>query len=163
LRILSAYLFLILVLAACQPAESTPLLPEDLIPQTITPRAIPEDLQTATPDPALDSTLTQPSNHLLTPENTELSPALTPDAAAQKMVDLAKENLAQRLGIAIDQITLVEVRPAVWRDGGLGCPRPGVDYIPMETPGYSIVLEASGQNYNYHTDANRRFVLCNRP
>jgi hypothetical protein len=91
-------------------------------------------------------------------------PAITPDATAQKMVDLTKEHLAQRLGVAVDQIALVEVRPAVWRDASLGCPKPAIDYIPMETPGYSIILEAAGQTYNYHTDQANRFVQChNKP
>lgn len=141
---------LLVVLAACQPVESTLLAPEDLQPKTLTPESIPE------------STQAQPSNPLLTLEATEMTPLITPDAAAQKMVDLAKEDLAHRLSVAVDEITLVEVRPTVWRDASLGCPRPAIDYIPMETPGYNIVLEAGGQTYNYHTDADRRFVLCNR-
>lgn len=149
--IVSVCLLVIVLLAACQSAESTPLGPEDLEEQTATLETIPESKQT------------QPSNPLLTPEDPDMAPAITPDAAAQKMVDLAKENLAQRLGVALDEIALVQVRTAVWRDASLGCPRPAIDYIPMETPGYNIVLEAGGQTYNYHTDADRRFVLCNRP
>jgi hypothetical protein len=90
-------------------------------------------------------------------------PAITPDAAAQKMVDLVKEHLAQRLSVTVDQIALAEVRATLWRDASLGCPKPAIDYIPMEIPGYSILLEAGGQTYNYHTDAVKRFVQCNRP
>ena len=150
LRMISAYLLLIVALAACQPAESTPLIPEDLESQTVTPGSIPE------------STQAQPSNPLLTPEATDMVPAITPDAAAQKMVDLVKEHLAQRLSVTVDQIALVEVRATLWRDASLGCPKPAIDYIPMEIPGYSIILEASGQTYNYHTDQANRFVQCNR-
>src|SRR5687768_13774466 len=151
---ISTYLLLIVALTACQPAESTPLNPEDLEAQTMTPGSSPESIP--------ESTQAQPSNPLLTPEATDMAPAITPDAAAQKMVDLAKEHLAQRLSIAVDQIALVELRPALWRDASLGCPKPAVDYIPMEIPGYNILLEAGGQTYNYHTDAVNRFVLCNR-
>ena len=88
---------------------------------------------------------------------------LPPNPNEQKMVTLAKEHLAQKLGIPVDQIALSEVKPVVWRDASLGCPKPAVDYIPMETPGYSIVLEADGLTYNYHTDEVKRFVVCNRP
>ena len=150
LRIISACLLLLILLAACQPAESTLSVPED------------PELQTATPSLIPESTQAQPSNPLLTPEDVDMPPPMTPDAAAQKMVDLVKENLTQRLGMPVEQIILVEVRQTVWRDAGLGCPKPAVDYIPLETPGYKIVLEVGGQIYNYHTDQVKRFVICNR-
>ena len=89
-------------------------------------------------------------------------PVTPPDEASEKMVILVKGHLAQRLGIAVDQIVLSDVKPVMWRDASLGCPKPAIDYIPMETPGYKILLEAGGQTYNYHTDADQRFVLCNR-
>jgi hypothetical protein len=78
------------------------------------------------------------------------------------MVSLVKGHLAQRLNTTAEQIALTEIQPVVWRDAGLGCPKPGVDYIQMETPGYTIFLEANGKTYNYHTDQTKRFVLCNR-
>ncbi|HET9590622.1 MAG TPA: hypothetical protein VFO91_17675 [Anaerolineales bacterium] len=148
--ILTAYLLFTVGFAACRPAESTPLAPPD-------GESVPGSTQTQTPNTQAESV-----NPSLTPKDTAMVPAITPDAAVQKMVDLAKGDLAQRLGIPIDQIALVEVRPTVWRDASLGCPQPAIDYIPMETPGYKIVLEAGGQTYNYHTDDDRRFVLCNR-
>jgi hypothetical protein len=78
-------------------------------------------------------------------------------------VTLVKEHLARRLGIPLDQIALLEVKPAVWRDASLGCPKPAIDYIPMETPGYNIVLKTGERTYNYHTDQTKRFVVCNKP
>ena len=91
-----------------------------------------------------------------------MPPTLLPDEAAEKMVSLVKQHLAQRLNIAIDRIVLLEIRPVVWRDASLGCPKPAIDYVQMETAGYKIVLQAGQQTYNYHTDAGKRFVLCNR-
>ena len=165
LQMISAYLLLIVVLIACQPAESTPLIPEDLASQTVTPESSLESIETQTvaPESMLEITQTQPSNPLLTPEDTDMTSPIPLDATAQKMVTLVKEHLAQRLGISVEQIALSEVKPTVWRDGSLGCPKPAVDYIPMETPGYSIVLEASGRTYIYHTNQANRFVVCNRP
>ena len=87
---------------------------------------------------------------------------ITPDATAQKMVTLAKNHLAQRLRIAVEQIALFEVKSVQWPDAGLGCPKPGVDYIRMETAGYKILLETGGKTYNYHTDKLNRVVMCNR-
>jgi hypothetical protein len=151
LQIISVYILLIVVLAACGPAESTPLVPEGQEPQTASPGSTPEGAQT------------QPSSPLLTPEDTDMTSPIPLDENAQKLVTLVKEHLAQRLGILVEQITLSELKPAVWRDGSLGCPKPAIDYIPMETPGYRIVLEAGGQAYTYHTNQTNRFVVCNRP
>lgn len=165
LRMISACMLLLVALAACQPAESTPLVPEGLEPQTVTPGSIPESIstQTVTPGSTPESLQTKPSNPLLTPEDTDMTSLIPLDASAQKMVTLVKEHLAQQLGIPMEQITLSDVKPARWRDASLGCPKPAIDYIPMETPGFNIVLETGGQTYNYHTDQARRFVVCNRP
>lgn len=92
-----------------------------------------------------------------------MTPTTPPDETAKKMVAMVKQHLAQRLGITIDQIVLSDVKSVVWRDASLGCPKPAIDYIPRETPGYNIALEAGGQTYQYHTDAGKRFVLCKRP
>lgn len=91
-----------------------------------------------------------------------MTPATPPNESAEKMVVRVKEHLAQKLGIPIDQIVLSDIKPVVWRDAGLGCPKPGVDYIQMETPGYNILLAASGETYRYHTDQTKRFVQCNK-
>ena len=82
------------------------------------------------------------------------------DAAGQTMVVVAKERLADRLDVSADEITLVRVQPVEWRDASLGCPKPGVDYIQVLTPGYVIKLEAAGSVYEYHTDDAQRVVTC---
>ena len=129
-------------LLACQPAE--------LSAQTDIPNSLPDSSATQ------DSTPTPPT------EDTNMTPATPPDEATAKMVALVTQHLAQKLGIAAEQVLLSEVKPVVWRDAGLGCPKPGIDYIQVETPGFNIFLEADGKPYNYHTDASKRFVLCNK-
>lgn len=91
-----------------------------------------------------------------------MTPVTPPDEIAEKMVALVKEHLAQRLSMAADQIVLAEIKPVRWRDAGLGCPKPGIDYIQVETPGYNILLQAGGSTYNYHTDETKRFIQCNK-
>ncbi len=41
-----------------------------------------------------------------------------------------------------------------------GLPRPGEFYIQVITPGYLIVLQAGGRQYEYHTDSGQDFTLC---
>jgi hypothetical protein len=137
-------------LLACQAAEPATPISREAMAQTDSSGALPESNAT----PALTPTLPQ--------EDTTMVPVTPPDEASEKMVVLVKQHLAQRLSIAVDQIVLSDIKPVVWRDAGLGCPKPGVDYIQVETPGYNILLEASGATYRYHTDQTKRFVQCNR-
>jgi hypothetical protein len=130
--------------------------------QSIPSESVEPASQTAIPESPTENTSTQVLTPALTQEETDMPPIPLPDEAAEKLVTLVKQNLAQRLNIAIDQIVLLEIKSVVWRDASLGCPKPAIDYIRVETPGYRIVLEASGQTYNYHTDQVKRFVMCNR-
>jgi hypothetical protein len=162
IRWISLAILLSLIGAACAPTQgndissSTPSNNEmpDSSPQStrVDPTAIPSLL------PGTPSVPTQED----TPEIESSTPSTgTPSPAAQGMVRLSVEDLSRKLNIEPDQISVVEVIPVVWRDASLGCPKPAIDYIRVETPGYSIVLEAGGQVYNYHTDEARRVMLCN--
>jgi hypothetical protein len=94
------------------------------------------------------------------PEGTNLASDIPRDPTAQRMVTRAIEHLANRLGVEVERIALLDARPVQWRDAGLGCPKPGVDYIRMETPGYSVALELDGTVYEYHTNEVNRVILC---
>jgi hypothetical protein len=119
-------------------------------------------IQPTTPKPTLQGNATEAFTPTLSQEETNMTPVTPPDEAAEKLVTLVKQHLAQQLDIPADQIVLSNVKSVVWRDAGLGCPKPGVDYIQVETHGYNISLEAGGKTYTYHTDATRRFVPCNK-
>jgi len=90
-------------------------------------------------------------------------PPTTPvpsDPSEQELVVRAKEDLAGRLAIGVDQIKLVEAQAVDWADTSLGCPKPGRMYAQVITPGFRIVLEVKGRRYEYHTDRGRVVVLC---
>lgn len=102
---------------------------------------------------------------LITPNplmNTKTSPTDSSnlDPAATQMVDKAREHMAKKFAIAVDQITVFSVQATLWPDAGLGCPQQGISYAQVETPGYLILLEAGGQTYNYHTDTTETISLC---
>lgn len=78
----------------------------------------------------------------------------------QKAVARAKEELAKKLGILSQNISVSAVESTTWPDSSLGCPRPGFFYAQVLTPGYKVVLDASGQTYDYHLDTSERIVLC---
>ena len=49
-----------------------------------------------------------------------------------------------------------------WNDSSLGCPKPGMNYLQVVTPGYRITLEAQGRRYEYHTDSTSHVVRCDK-
>lgn len=81
-------------------------------------------------------------------------------AEAERVVQLARQDLAWRLGMALEQILFVSVQEVQWRDASLGCPWPNARYAQVITPGFRVVLEAQGKTYEYHSDAGQRLVLC---
>jgi hypothetical protein len=91
-----------------------------------------------------------------TQEPTEMSSA----AAMEKFVTLAKQDLAGRLGIEIEKITLVKSAEKLWLNAALGCPRPGVVYPTGRVPGFQIWLEVAGTEYVCNTDFNGTLILC---
>lgn len=78
------------------------------------------------------------------------------------LVDEAKRDLSERLGIPVEDINVISVEEVEWRDSSLGCPQPGSASLTVITPGYLILLEAEGQEYEYHAD-HKRVVTCDEP
>ena len=87
----------------------------------------------------------------------------TGPAIPQSLLDEARADVANRAGVAPDQLSVVSVESVEWRDSSLGCPEPGRMYLQVITPGYRIVLQAGGNSYEYHSDQSRRVVPCDRP
>jgi len=71
----------------------------------------------------------------------------------------AIQSLASRLGLPTDQIKLISVEAVEWPDGCLGVSRPDVLCLQVITPGYLVVLEANGQQYEYHTNQDGSIVI----
>lgn len=82
------------------------------------------------------------------------------DAGLQKVIELAKTDLANRLTTSTEDISLIEVTEVEWSDSSLDCPQPGMEYLQVITPGYRIRLAAGGQEYEYHADRGTLVVFC---
>jgi len=82
------------------------------------------------------------------------------DPAGQRLLELARADLASRLGIPEDEIELVALQAVTWPDASLGCPQPDLFYIQILSPGYRIILAVGDQRYRYHTDLSETFLLC---
>ena len=89
--------------------------------------------------------------------------ALTMPACGQgnlpQPVQAAVADLAQRLGVAAEQITVETMERVTWPDTSLGNPQPGMMYPQVLTQGYRVFLQHNGVSYEYHTDMDTRVTL----
>lgn len=67
-------------------------------------------------------------------------------------LERAKKDLAQRLGIAENQITHVSTSDSEFRDMSLGATADGEMAAQMISYGWTISLQASGKNFEYRAD-----------
>jgi len=81
----------------------------------------------------------------------------------QNLIDKAREHLAERLTISIDQVNFIGAYDVTWPDSSLGCPQEGMNYAQVLTPGYLIQLDYEAIQYDYHSDKSTRVVYCENP
>ena len=74
-------------------------------------------------------------------------------------LELAKKTLTEKLNIDPDQISVDSTTELEWPDSSLGCPEKGMFYMPVLVPGFKVILEANGQEYDVHI-GDGRAVIC---
>ena len=81
-----------------------------------------------------------------------------PDLLSQIIADAA-----DRAGVADSEVTVIRDEFAIWNDGSLGCPEPGLMYTQALVDGYWIVVAIGEFEYDYRVGAGGYFKLCSRP
>jgi len=87
------------------------------------------------------------------------SPELS--AGEKKALDMAIEKLEKDLDLSGQKFSRQRVYAVQWPDSSLGCPRKGVSYLQVITPGYLVSLTANGKVYTVHVGAGNA-VICDR-
>jgi len=88
-----------------------------------------------------------------------------PQAASfdeDEAVEAAVQAVSNEVGISASRLDPYQVFAAQWRDSSLGCPRPGMAYLPVITRGYRVFLreaDAPSQIYEVHV-APGEVVVC---
>jgi hypothetical protein len=159
-------MWLLLLLGGCRAAE--PPAPEPALPEVDSQPTLHPTETVATREPA------EPAVVDFSDVETEVEPAAEPDEEEDAMeapapgvrdpgarlVQRARQALADRLGLDLEEVSVESVEEVTWPDSALGCPAPGMMYLQVLTPGYRIVLAAEGEEYAYHTDRGNQLVLC---
>lgn len=79
---------------------------------------------------------------------------LTPGA-----VLAARQVLGQQRGVPTESITLVSYEAVDWPTGCLGVELEGLECTQAVTPGFRVLLDIQGEEFEYHTDAGGGTVL----
>jgi len=95
-------------------------------------------------------------------ETVEATPVVITGGEKEEMIEKVKADLASRLGISEDEISVVSAEAKTWSDSSLGCPEEGMSYMQVLTPGYHIILEYDGVQYDYRTGDMGRILLCEK-
>ena len=88
------------------------------------------------------------------PDDITVDPGLLP------YVELARQDLADRLAVDITSIRTLSAVVRSWPNSALGCPRPGMQYLQRPVDGSLIRLEVAGAVYRYHSGGARPPFLC---
>ncbi len=132
-KVLPVLLVVMMFLAACAPAA---------LPTSSSPNGAPA---TVFPIP----TETAPAG---TPAPSE-TPAATGGAKdLPAAVIAAQQMLAQQLSVAADKIKVVSFEKVDWPNGCLGVQMPGRMCTQVITPGYKVLFQYDGKQYEFHTD-----------
>ncbi len=120
----------------------------------------PQAAPTTSATPVQDIIVMTPTPQPTRPNLPSNAPQPAPAGQAERVIQMARQDLAQKLSLQIEEIREVSVEAVEWPDTSLGCPQPGMMYAQMVTPGYRVMLAAKDRTVEYHTDAGRRVVSC---
>lgn len=95
------------------------------------------------------------------PSMGNLDPATaTPIALDSARMAAITADLASR-GIK-DAFTVISSEAVTWPDGALGCPKPGMVYPQVLTPGIKVVVAVGNSRYDYHFGGGTTPILCEK-
>lgn len=74
---------------------------------------------------------------------------------------LAKTTLAEQRNISKSELQVISSEAVDWPDASLGCPKPGMFYPQVITPGHKVSIKANDKTYQVHT-AQTRALVCDK-
>ena len=70
--------------------------------------------------------------------------------------------VAAETGLPPDQFNVISSEAVNFSDASLGCPQPGMAYPQVITPGYRVLVEGNGQNFDVRV-SGKRGRICDNP
>jgi hypothetical protein len=111
------------------------------------------------------STLAAQDSATMTPSETP-TPSPRPESShaqtdvPQGILDPILTEAAKLAKVPVEQVVIVRAESALWNDGSLGCPEPGMVYTQAVVNGYWVVIKAAGKTYDFRVGPRGSFRLC---
>jgi hypothetical protein len=145
-----------LLASACQPGltdqEPYPLPPATQALATLLARGVATGETREYPAPIGGPMAPTPTGAILQLTDVYPAPQVQPTPGEPAALLASRHFLAGRLGLEVRQVRLVSWEEASWITPNLGCQPSGVYSPQSPTLGYRIILRASSQDYELHTD-----------
>jgi hypothetical protein len=154
-------LMILAILAACsntKDAANEPTVEFKVqVAPTDTPAPTPAQLKTEIIEAILPLS---PLSPIITSTDIMTNSSAQPMPGSEEPLAAAIKDLVEQTGVSPNEINVISLEAVEWSDASLGCPQEGFMYAQVITPGFKIILEAQGQQYEYHTDRKSNVVLC---
>ena len=83
------------------------------------------------------------------------------DAAANTPAGIAIRTIAEQIGASPEQIRIRSEEAVDFSDSSLGCPKSGMSYMQVITPGHKVLAEYGGKIYDVRV-AGSRGLICDK-
>jgi hypothetical protein len=97
------------------------------------------------------------------PTTLPTEPAVIPPGGAPEAVNEVLQMVSRVEGVPVENIQLVTFEAREWPDGCLGLPEPEEMCIQVITPGYVVILEINGDQFEYRTDETGSIIRQAQP
>ena len=137
--------------AAADPTADPPAPTSTPAPTTTSPSPTSEDATMTSERPAPPADGSLPTG------------PVEPAVESRDDVQQAVADEAERMDVAVDQVSVAGYADVTWRDGSIGCPGEGRMYTQALVPGHQLILEVDGELASYHAAEGKPFKYCAEP
>ncbi len=122
------------------------------------PPPLSQNAPASSPTPTQIAKPTEEPETIMSEINPSAKATLSPES--QPVADDAVTILTQTLDVLPEDVTILEVQHVEWRDASLGCPKPGMMYAQVITPGYLVKAEVNGEEQMVHMNEHGKGQVC---
>jgi hypothetical protein len=98
--------------------------------------------------------------NLYPPSNTPV-PTKQKEKGLENNIQQAVEQVLEKEKGITGEVTVVDYEEVDWPDSSLGCPQPDMAYAQVITPGYKVIVEAEGKQYDVRiNESSMNGIIC---
>ena len=83
-----------------------------------------------------------------------------PAYTLHSVTEAALADAVRQTGVDRSKLSIVRAEMVTWRDGSLGCPQPGMQYMQALVPGFRVQIQAGDKVLDYHASLRGSLALC---